>query len=900
MNFHELSPEKQQKFLKGVSILMTGGVDAVKQWFANDYQFDIANEADVNTILGFCADFQGYIDEHKNGHSPKAVTPPVQMEMPTGFLNADGTITPEDTFEDMFSPSAPTAAPAAAAAAPAAVPVPNFLAIAEAAIARGETRILPIHVGDKNPIIKWAHLPIHNANPAEWATLYAEWIRELAAKYPNANACTVARSDEYLYIDEDMSQEFRQGYEAFTGESFPRTHTTSARENRCQSGWLQTNYSRAKLWNIVQGKTRDQMFSLRFNNMYVLAEGSVHKTGTLYAAIDNSPLTPIPDRLVDYILSCVVNATGERANRISEESMDDIPSAGSWFETFSLDEPFIHGNIDNLVKDFIWYYIKARNISNGAELFQLIEDHFEANGCYEVDGVTEFNWDREKIRAKCHAKVKSIKTTAQEYRESINKALAEAADVAAKAIKAFGELPKVQPQNIELNQTPDASKPTVLLVDPTDSWPYTISPDEFEAQADLEFPVYPLKPGAGPTWDDDIMYGIAGDIVRKAGEYCEAHPAGMYLDLLVSFGSLVGRGPYFNISSTQHRTNEFMVRVGDSSTSRKGTGRDAMNEILRLIDPNWYQTRVMSGFGSAQAIVNEIRDEKQQSVRKRNKNEYETITVPGVPDKRLMIREGELASIFQLAGQPNSIVDVVLRDGWDSNPLRNLVKGVTGGLSNSNSCQFPHISISADTTRNELILKMPAGAESNGFGNRFLYCFVRRVKLCPNGGPRVNWIEELNLLSRALVFSRDLEYVGMQKAANAVWNRMYLQIEQEATEMHGLAASMTARAAAHVRRLALILALMNGKDCIETEHLHAAKRMWDYCQDSARYIFSGLTKDQEIILGWIKLNGPVTVAGIREKLCRRNRKADWVRLQVNGLVQANRIVVNGDQITALG
>ncbi len=374
----------------------------------------------------------------------------------------------------------------------------------------------------------------------------------------------------------------------------------------------------------------------------------------------------------------------------------------------------------------------------------------------------------------------------------------------------------------------------------------------------------------------------------------------MYLDLLVSFGSIVGSGPYFNISSTKHHANESMARVGESSTSRKGTGRDAMNDILRLIDPTWYRERVKSGFGSAEAIINELRDDSQQQVRKRNKNDFEVVLVPGVKDKRLMIREGELASIFQLAGKPESRVDVVLRDGWDSNPLHNLVKGKTGGLSNSNSCQYPHLSISADTTRQELILKMPAGAETNGFGNRFLYVFVRRVKLCPNGGPGIDWIEELNILARSLAFARDLKYVGMQKAANAVWNRMYLQIEKEAEEMHGLAASMTARAAAHVRRLALILCLMNGQDCIETEHLHAAKRIWDYCQDSARYIFSGLTKEQEMILGWIKLNAPVTVGDIREKMFHRNRKADWVRLQVNGLVQANRVVVNGDQITALG
>jgi hypothetical protein len=95
-----------------------------------------------------------------------------------------------------------------------------------------------------------------------------------------------------------------------------------------------------------------------------------------------------------------------------------------------------------------------------------------------------------------------------------------------------------------------------------------------------EYPVRILPPGPGPRWNDKILYGIAGEIVRKVSAHCESHPAGMLLDFLVSFGSIVGRGPYFNIGATQHFTNEFMCRVGDSSKSRKGTGRDAIDDVL--------------------------------------------------------------------------------------------------------------------------------------------------------------------------------------------------------------------------------------------------------------------------------------------------------------------------------
>jgi hypothetical protein len=541
-----------------------------------------------------------------------------------------------------------------------------------------------------------------------------------------------------------------------------------------------------------------------------------------------------------------------------------------------LDEPFLRGNIYNQVLKFVGHYMGAKNIDNGDEMFALIKDRIERNGCYERDGVTPFAWSEEQVRQQCHKLVNEWETGEE------------------------------QSKPLNLNQKPDApvtpatsTAPTLLIPDDDPTWEYSITREDFEQQMDNEFPVLPLKLKVGPTWDDDVMYGICGDIVRKAAEFCEAHPAGMYLDLLVSLGNLIGREPYFNISATQHHANEFVVRVGDSSISRKGTGRDAVNEVLKMVDANWYTGCVKNGFGSAESIINQIRDDSVQSVRKRKNNTFENVVVPGVKDKRLMIREGELASIFQLAGKPESRADIVLRDGWDGHPLNNLVKGKTEGLSNSGSCQFPHISISADTTAKELIARMPKGAESNGFGNRFLYCYVQRVKLCANGGPAINWARELERLHEALSFARDfVRYVGMQNSARVLWSRMYTEIEKEQDHISGLAASMTARAAAHVRRLALILCLLDNKDCIETVHLRAAKKIWDYCQDSARFIFGGLTRDQEMILGWLRKNGPATLPQVTQQLFQKHRKAAWVRLQVNGLIATAKVELQGDQIVA--
>jgi hypothetical protein len=187
----------------------------------------------------------------------------------------------------------------------------DFKTIALRSAARGENRVLPILVGGKNPLIKWKDSPIDTAPTEEWATLSEVWINELFKKYPDANACVVAKPNEFLFLDEDEMDRFRKGYEEFTGEPFPKTYTTSARTNRVQSHWRQTDASRM-LGNIGQEGIIGSILSVRQNNLYVLAEGSQHKNGVdVYKVYDDSPVIPMPDKLVGYIQTLRKNKLGE-------------------------------------------------------------------------------------------------------------------------------------------------------------------------------------------------------------------------------------------------------------------------------------------------------------------------------------------------------------------------------------------------------------------------------------------------------------------------------------------------------------------------------------------------------------------------------------------------------------
>jgi hypothetical protein len=425
---------------------------------------------------------------------------------------------------------------------------------------------------------------------------------------------------------------------------------------------------------------------------------------------------------------------------------------------------------------------------------------------------------------------------------------------------------------------------------------YAMTEEDFERESEKEFPVYILPKQPGPAWDDSILYGPAGELIRKASQFNESHPAGMLVDLLVSIGSIIGRGPYFTISSTQHYTNEFMARVGDSSKSRKGTGRDVIDAVVKLVDSNWYSNRIASGFGSGEAIVNQVRDPIVEKKLNHRTGTWDTLTTPGIDDKRLCIREGELASVFVLAGKPESRADLVIRDAWDSKPLRNLVKGKSrDGLSNSAKCEEPHISISGDTTISELRQKMPTGAYDNGFGNRFIYVYVYRVKDCPQGSPPLDWAQETLYFHKVIQFAKNVKHVSMSKQARDWWNYHYSELEHNGPG--GLAGKMTTRAAAHLRRLAMLYALIDLSDRIELKHFQAAEKLWRYCEESAMFIFSGVTKEQLRIVQWVAVRGPVTFKQIREDMYQRNRSAADIKADVDSLVKTGHLFFHNGMYT---
>ena len=72
-------------------------------------------------------------------------------------------------------------------------------------------------------------------------------------------------------------------------------------------------------------------------------------------------------------------------------------------------------------------------------------------------------------------------------------------------------------------------------------------------------PGWPAAPGAA------AYHGLIGEIVRVLEPETEADPVAILTQLLVAFGTAIGRGAYYEIEATRHHPHEFLLLVGESS-----------------------------------------------------------------------------------------------------------------------------------------------------------------------------------------------------------------------------------------------------------------------------------------------------------------------------------------------
>jgi hypothetical protein len=191
----------------------------------------------------------------------------------------------------------------------------------------------------------------------------------------------------------------------------------------------------------------------------------------------------------------------------------------------------------------------------------------------------------------------------------------------------------------------------------------------------------------------EAFYGLAGDVINLIEPHTESDKNGLLVQLLAAVGNVIGTGVHYCVESTTHNLNLFVVIVGDTSKSRKGTSWNWINRIVRMADDDWYKCQA-NGMSSGEGIIYKVRDTDE---------EIDT------PDRRLMIVEGEFAQALKVARREGNTLSPVLRNAWDGGVLRTLTKNSPVVSTDA------HISIIGHITEEELNRQLNEVEMANGF-----------------------------------------------------------------------------------------------------------------------------------------------------------------------------------------
>jgi hypothetical protein len=338
-----------------------------------------------------------------------------------------------------------------------------------------------------------------------------------------------------------------------------------------------------------------------------------------------------------------------------------------------------------------------------------------------------------------------------------------------------------------------------------------------------------------PTLAQEARYGLAGDFVSAIEPHTESDPVAILIQILTSFGNVIGKGPHFLAEAAVHSMNLFSVLVGDTSKGRKGTSQSNCKRVFEAVESEWSSKRVLSGLSSGEGLIWAVRDPiyKTEAIKDRQHRvvDYQEVQIDsGVSDKRLLVFESEFASTLKVMSREGNTLSATMRQAWDGEDLRIMTKNSPGHSTGS------HISVMGHITRDELLRNLDSTEAANGFANRFLWVCVRRSKFLPDGGEihKVDFEPLHRRLSAAIEKARSVKAIRRNETARQIWCAVYPSLSGGKP---GLLGAVVSRAEAQVMRLACLYALLDGETVVRPDHLNAALALWAYCEESVRYIF---------------------------------------------------------------
>jgi len=328
----------------------------------------------------------------------------------------------------------------------------------------------------------------------------------------------------------------------------------------------------------------------------------------------------------------------------------------------------------------------------------------------------------------------------------------------------------------------------------------------------------------------EAFAGIAGKFVEAVAPHIEADSVALLAQFLTAAGCAIGPGPHLTVGANRHEPRLFVVLVGSTSRSRKGSSLAWVRHVIETADPS-FSERWRSGLSSGEGLIYAVRDEVTEWRPGKGETPGCYVVVdPGISDKRLFAAEGEYSRVLRVAEREGNVLSETLRLAWDGAPLETMTRSAPV------RARKPYVAIVGHITVDELRRCLTEKAAANGYGNRHLWLAVRRSKLLPDGGSlRVDDLAPLAAdVRECLRYARSLREVRRSPSCIEMWRAVYPSLTKDEP---GLCGSLVARAEAQTLRLSLVYALLDMSETVEPRHLLSALSLWAYAERSARYIF---------------------------------------------------------------
>jgi hypothetical protein len=339
-----------------------------------------------------------------------------------------------------------------------------------------------------------------------------------------------------------------------------------------------------------------------------------------------------------------------------------------------------------------------------------------------------------------------------------------------------------------------------------------------------------VGPRPHPVLPASALYGLAGEVVALATADSEASEAAVLFTFLTVFGALVGPKCHFMIGETKQYPRLFCAIVGATSRARKGTSSHPVIRLLKTAEKSSTSAttplRISPGpASSGEGLIHMVRDASEA----KDKETGDPID-PGVSDKRVAIIEGELGAALKAMQREGNTLSAIFRMMWDDGNIEPITKTTKEKATGAHICLAGHI------TSTELLTLLQGSDIFNGLANRFLWVCARRSKQLPLPKPMNK--EMVNSLSQRLAFAIDaageFNEMTLEPEAADLWTQNYHALSRDEP---GILGAVTARAEAYALRFAIHYALLDRSNIIRVCHLQAAFGAWQYCKDSARFVF---------------------------------------------------------------